>query len=33
MKDFYPLPFTNEMLTIVVGHEAYSFLCIYFKYH
>jgi hypothetical protein len=25
-KDPYPLPFTDEMLNIVVGYEAYSFL-------
>jgi hypothetical protein len=24
-KDPYPLPFTNEMLNIVVGYEAYYF--------
>jgi hypothetical protein len=24
-KDLYPLPFTNEMLNIVVGYEAYYF--------
>jgi hypothetical protein len=25
-KDPYPLPFTNEVLNIVAGYEAYSFL-------
>jgi hypothetical protein len=24
-KDFFPLPFTYEVLNIVVGYEAYSF--------
>jgi nucleosome binding factor SPN SPT16 subunit len=24
-KYSYPLPFTNEVLNIVVGHDAYSF--------
>ncbi len=33
MKNLYPLPFINEMLNIVIGHEVYSFLCMYFKYH
>jgi hypothetical protein len=33
MKDPYPLPFTNEMLNIVVGYEAYSFLDGYSRYH
>ncbi len=32
-KDPYPLPFTNEMLNIVVGYEAHSFLDGYSKYH
>jgi hypothetical protein len=25
-KDPYMLPFTNEVITIVVGHEVYTFL-------
>jgi hypothetical protein len=25
-KDPYPLPFTNEVLNIIVGYEAYFFL-------
>jgi hypothetical protein len=25
-KDPYPLPFTNEMLNIIIGYKAYSFL-------
>ncbi len=25
-KDPYPLPFTNEVLNIIVGHDVYSFL-------
>jgi hypothetical protein len=32
-KDPYPLPFTNDVLNIVVGYEAYSFLDGYSKYH
>ncbi len=32
-KDPYPLPFTYEMLNIVVGYEAYSFLDGYSRYH
>jgi len=32
-KDPYPLPFTNEVLNIVVGYEAYSFLDRYSRYH
>jgi hypothetical protein len=32
-QDPYPLPFTNEVLNIVVGHEAYSFLDEYSGYH
>jgi hypothetical protein len=31
-KDPYPLPFTDEVLNIVVGYEAYSFLDRYPKY-
>ncbi len=25
-KDFYPLPFIDEVVNIVVGHEVYTFL-------
>jgi hypothetical protein len=32
-KDPYPLPFTNEVLNTVVGHDVYSFLDGYFEYH
>jgi hypothetical protein len=31
-KDPYPLPFTYEMLNIVVGYEAYFFLNGYLSY-
>jgi hypothetical protein len=32
-KDPYPLPFTNEVLNTFVGHDVYSFLDGYFRYH
>jgi hypothetical protein len=32
-KDPYPLPFINEVLNVVVGYEAYSFLNGYSGYH
>jgi len=32
-KDPYLLPFTCEMLNIVAGYEAYSFLNGYSRYH
>jgi hypothetical protein len=32
-KDPYPLPFTNEVLSIVLGYEAYFFLDGYSRYH
>jgi hypothetical protein len=32
-KDFYPLPFTNEVLNIVARHDVYSFLNGYSGYH
>jgi len=32
-KDPYPLPFIDEMLNIVAGYEAYSFLNGYSRYH
>ncbi len=32
-KNPYPLPFSNEVLNIVAGYEAYSFLDGYLGYH
>jgi len=32
-KDPYPLPFTDEVLNIIIGYEAYSFLDGYLGYH
>jgi hypothetical protein len=32
-KDPYPLPFIDEMLNIVIGYEAYSFLDGCSRYH
>ncbi len=32
-KDPYSLPFTNEVINIVLGHEIYTFLDGYFGYH
>jgi hypothetical protein len=32
-KDPYPLPFTDEVLNIITGHDAYSFLHGYYGYH
>jgi len=32
-KDFYPLPFFDEILNIIAGYEAYSFLDGYVGYH
>jgi hypothetical protein len=32
-KDPYPLPFTNEVINIVVKHEVYTFLNGFFGYH
>ncbi len=32
-KDFYPQPFTDEILNTVVGHDLYSFLNGYIGYH
>jgi hypothetical protein len=32
-NDPYPLPFTYEMLNIIVGYEAYSLLNGYSRYH
>jgi hypothetical protein len=32
-KDPYPLPFTNEVINNVIGHEVYTFLDGFSKYH
>ncbi len=32
-KDPYSLPFTNEVINIVAGHEVYTFLDGFSKYH
>ncbi len=32
-KDPYPLPFTNELINIVIGHKVYTFLDEFSKYH
>jgi hypothetical protein len=32
-KSPYPLPFFDEVLNIVIGYEAYSFLDGYSRYH
>ncbi len=32
-KDPYPLPFTNEVLNVVAGHDVYSFSNGYSRYH
>ncbi len=32
-KDHYPLPFTDEVINIVVGHEVYTFLHTFSRYH
>lgn len=32
-KDPYPLPLIDEILNIIVGHDVYSFLNWYFRYH
>jgi hypothetical protein len=32
-KDPYPLPFMEEVLDMVVGHEVYSFIDGFFGYH
>jgi hypothetical protein len=32
-KDPYLLPFTNEVINIVAGHEVYTFLDGFFGYH
>jgi hypothetical protein len=32
-KDPYPLPFTDEIISIVAGHEVYTFLDGFFGYH
>ncbi len=32
-KDLYPLPFTNEVINTIVGHEIYTFLDGFSRYH
>jgi hypothetical protein len=32
-KDMYPLPFINEVINTIVGHEVYTFLDGYPRYH
>jgi len=32
-KDPYPLPFTNEVINTIVGHEVYTVLNGLFRYH
>jgi hypothetical protein len=32
-RDPYPLPFTKELLDLVVGHKVYSILDGFFDYH
>jgi hypothetical protein len=32
-KDPYSLPFTDEVINIVVGHEVYAFLDEFSRYH
>jgi hypothetical protein len=32
-KNPYSLPFTNEVINIVVGHQVYTFLDGFFGYH
>jgi hypothetical protein len=32
-KDSYPLPYTNEVINTIVGHEVYTFLDGFFGYH
>jgi hypothetical protein len=32
-KDPYPLPFTNEVINAIAGHEVYTFLDGFFEYH
>jgi hypothetical protein len=32
-KDPYPLPFTDEVINTIVGHEVYTFLDGFSKYH
>jgi hypothetical protein len=32
-KDPYPLPFTNEVINTIAGHEVYTFLDCFSKYH
>jgi hypothetical protein len=32
-KDPYSLPFTNEVINTIVGHEVYTFLDEFSRYH
>jgi hypothetical protein len=32
-KDLYPLPFTDEVINTVVGHEVYTFLDKFSRYY
>jgi hypothetical protein len=32
-KNPYPLPFTNEVLNTIVGHEVYTFMDKFLGYH
>jgi hypothetical protein len=32
-KYFYPLPFIDEVINIIVGHEVYTFLDRFSRYH
>jgi hypothetical protein len=32
-KDLYPLPFTDEVINTVIGHEVYTFLDEFSRYH
>ncbi len=32
-KDQYPLPFMDEFINTVVGHEVYTFLDMFLRYH
>jgi hypothetical protein len=32
-KDIYPLPFTDEVINTIVGHEVYTFLDNFLVFH
>jgi hypothetical protein len=32
-KDLYSLPFTDEVINIIIGHEVYTFLDEFSRYH